>query len=57
MNLSEKENSIANYCPNIEEYWDYEKNGIIKPEQISHASVKRIYLKCSKGHNSRNNQQ
>lgn len=51
MNLSEKENSIANYCPNIEEYWDYEKNGIIKPEQISHASVKKIYLKCSKGHN------
>ena len=51
MNLSEKENSIANYCPNIEEYWDYEKNGIIKPEQISHASVKRIYLKCPKGHN------
>ncbi len=51
MNLSEKENSVANYCPNIEEYWDYEKNGIIKPEQISHASVKKIYLKCSKGHN------
>ena len=50
MNLSEKENSLANYCPNIEEYWDYEKNGIIKPEQISHASEKKIYLKCSKGH-------
>ena len=51
MNLSEKENSLANYCPNIEEYWDYEKNGIIKPEQISHASEKKIHLKCSKGHN------
>ena len=51
MNLSEKENSLANYCPNIEDYWDYEKNGIIKPEQISHASEKKIYLKCSKGHN------
>ena len=50
MNLSEKENSLANYCPNIEEYWDYEKNGIIKPEQISHASEKKIYLKCQKGH-------
>ncbi|MDY5058894.1 MAG: zinc-ribbon domain-containing protein [Bacilli bacterium] len=50
MNLSEKENSIANYCPNIDEYWDKEKNGIIKPEQISHASEKIIYLKCSKGH-------
>lgn len=51
MNLSEKENSLANYCPNIEDYWDYEKNGIIKPEQISHASEKKIYLKCQKGHN------
>ena len=51
MNLSEKENSVANYCPNIEEYWDYEKNGIIKPNQISHASVKKVYLKCPKGHN------
>ena len=50
MNLSEKENSIAYYCPNIAEYWDYEKNGIIKPEQISHASEKKIYLKCSKCH-------
>ena len=29
MNLSEKKNSLANYCPNIEEYWDYEKNGIL----------------------------
>lgn len=51
MNLSEKENSLANYCPNIEDYWNYEKNGIIKPEQISHASEKKIYLKCQKGHN------
>ncbi|MDO4996576.1 MAG: zinc-ribbon domain-containing protein [Bacilli bacterium] len=50
MNLSEKKNSLANYCPNIEEYWDYEKNGIIRPEQISHASEKKIYLKCSQGH-------
>ena len=50
MNLSEKENSIANYCPNINDYWDSEKNGLIKPEQISHASEKKIYLKCLKGH-------
>ena len=50
MNLSEKENSVASHRPNIDEYWDYEKNGIIKPEQISHGSVKIIYLKCPKGH-------
>lgn len=50
MNLSEKKNSLANYCPNIKDYWDYEENGIIKPEQISHASEKKIHLKCVKGH-------
>jgi hypothetical protein len=50
MNLSEKENSIASYCPNIYEYWDTKKNGFIRPEQISHASEKKIYLKCDKGH-------
>ena len=50
MNLSEKNNSLANYCPSIKDYWDSEENGIIKPEQISHASEKKIHLKCSKGH-------
>lgn len=50
MNLSEKKNSLANYCSNIDDYWDYKENGIIKPEQISHASEKKIHLKCSKGH-------
>ena len=50
MNLTEKKNSIASYCPNIGDYWDYEKNGKIKPDQISHASEKKIYLKCSNGH-------
>ncbi len=50
INLSEKENSIAKYCSNISKYWDKEKNGKIKPEQISHASEKKIYLKCPKGH-------
>ena len=50
MNLSEKENSIANYCPDIKKYWDYKKNGKITPEQISHGSEKKVYLKCEKGH-------
>ena len=50
MNLSEKEKSIANYCPEIKKFWDYKKNGKITPEQISHASEKKIFLKCSKNH-------
>ena len=50
MNLSEKKNSIANYCPEIKKFWDKEKNGKITPEQIPHASYKKIFLKCEKGH-------
>lgn len=50
MNLSEKENSIAKYCPSINKYWDSSKNGLITPEQISHGSMKRVFLKCPKGH-------
>ncbi len=50
LNLSEKENSIADYCPTIIEFWDKEKNGKIMPEQIPHASFKKIHLKCSLGH-------
>lgn len=50
MNMSEKENSIANYRPEIKDFWDYEKNGLISPEQISHGSFKKIYLKCKLGH-------
>ena len=50
INISEKTNSIASYCPEIKQYWDHEKNGKITPEQISHASSKKIYLRCELGH-------
>lgn len=51
MNLTEKENSIANYCPQIKKYWNYEKNGKITPEQISHSSEKEVSLKCPECNN------
>lgn len=47
---SEKEKSIAYYCPVINDYWDDKENGIIKPEQISHGSDKIVHLRCEKGH-------
>ena len=50
MNLSEKKNSLASYCPEIKNFWHKEKNGKITPEQIPHASFKKIFLKCEKGH-------
>ena len=51
MDLSEKDNSLASYCPKIKKYWDNKKNGKIKPDQISHSSEKIIFLKCSKCNN------
>ncbi len=48
MDLSGKENSLANYCPEIKKYWNKEKNGKINPEQISHSCEKEIFLKCHK---------
>ena len=50
MNYSEKDNSIAVFCPNIKVYWDYEKNGKITPEMISYGSGKTVFLKCNAGH-------
>lgn len=50
MYYSEKDNSIATFCPSIKLYWDYEKNGKITPEMISYGSGKTIYLKCNAGH-------
>lgn len=50
MNLSEKDNSIAIMCPEIKRFWDYKRNGKIIPEQIPHASNKKVFLKCELGH-------
>ena len=50
INLSEKENSIASYRPEIKRFWDYDKNGKITPEQITHSSMKKAFFKCEVGH-------
>lgn len=50
MELQEKNNSLLKKCPNILDYWDNEANSSIKPDQISHSSMKKIHLICSKGH-------
>ena len=50
MNISEKNNSIVNYCPEIKKYWDYDRNGKILPEQIPHGSYRKVFLKCELGH-------
>ncbi len=50
MNLSEKDKSLAEYCPIIVQYWDYDKNGKTTPKMISYGSGKTIYLRCELGH-------
>lgn len=48
--LSEKNNSVASYCPEILRFWDYNKNGKITPEQIPHSSMKKVFFRCQEGH-------
>ena len=48
--IAEKENSLAVKLPEIAQEWNYEKNGLLTPEMISNASGKKVWWKCSKGH-------
>ena len=57
---TEKENSLLFTNPEVAKEWDYEKNGNLKPEHFAANSNKKVWWKCSKGHewqasiNSRN---
>lgn len=48
--LSEKSNSILKKRPEIEHFWDYERNGVLKPEQVSFSSLKVVKFICPEGH-------
>ncbi len=44
-------NSFADLFPNAAREWDYDKNGDLRPEDVSSRSGKKAYFKClSKGH-------
>lgn len=47
---SEKERSILLSNPEIAKEWNYEKNGNLKPEYFATNSNKKVWWKCSKGH-------
>ena len=43
-------NSLAEKFPEIAEEWNTEKNNGLTPEMFSYASNKKVWWKCSKGH-------
>ena len=46
----EKETSFLFSNPEISKEWNYEKNGKLKPEHFAVNSNKKVWWKCSKGH-------
>lgn len=43
-------NDLVTLNPNLVKEWNYEKNGDLKPEDFTVSSSKKIWWKCSKGH-------
>jgi len=43
-------NDIKTVLPNIAADWDYEKNGDLRPENVTAQSNRAIWWKCKKGH-------
>ncbi len=48
--LTDKENSLLFFNPEISSEWNYEKNGNLKPEHFAANSNKKVWWKCSNGH-------
>jgi len=47
---TEKESSLLVSNPEIAQEWNYEKNATLKPEHFTPNSNKKVWWKCSKGH-------
>ena len=43
-------NDLATTHPQVIQFWNYERNTDIKPDSISYGSIKKVWWKCSKGH-------
>jgi predicted nucleic acid-binding Zn-ribbon protein len=46
----EVNHSLSTKFPDIADEWDYEKNGTLAPEMFSYGSMRKVWWKCSKGH-------
>lgn len=45
-----KENSLAELFPEIAKQWNYEKNGVLKPCNLTPGSSRKVWWLCDKGH-------
>ena len=45
-----KEKSLAESSPELINEWDFEKNGLLKPDLVSNMSEKKVWWVCKKGH-------
>lgn len=43
-------NDLATTEPQLAQEWNYEKNGSLKPSDVTSGSHKKVWWKCSKGH-------
>ena len=47
---TEKENSVLFSNPTLAQEWNYDRNGKLKPQNLLANSNKKVWWKCSKGH-------
>ena len=43
-------NDLATLNPELAKEWNFEKNGDLKPKQVTASSSQKVWWKCSKGH-------
>ena len=43
-------NDLATIFPHIAKEWNYERNGQLKPNNVTFGSGKKVWWKCDKGH-------
>jgi len=43
-------NDLASTLPDSISEWDYEMNGVLRPDQVTAFTHKKVWWKCSKGH-------
>ena len=48
-------NDLETVLPNLAEEWNYDKNGSLKPSDVTFGSRKSVWWKCKKGHEWKTN--